>query len=169
MWHLNAKDSKINVFNLILLFGAFCYIPCTSTCLLRQCWCCIRSFLVLKKACAYIKFKIIIEIFVKYCISLSLKFTNNFLIILTCVDVTLSPNNAASFCFSDAVAVSDKFSFLVINFANFALSDLGDFLFLLLDKVANLISPWFCTVTDAIASALGHEFSLFFFFFDFLY
>lgn len=79
-------------------------------------------------------------------------------------NVTLAPNSAASFSFSDldvdllaVLLVSDKFNFLSISFANFLLSSLDIFLFFLLDK-SEVISPLvdiLCFFLDTIMSVEG--------------
>lgn len=79
-------------------------------------------------------------------------------------NVTLAPNSAASFSFSDldvdllaVLLVSDKFNFLSISFANFLLSSLVIFLFFLLDK-SEVISPLvdiLCFFLDTIMSVEG--------------
>lgn len=76
-------------------------------------------------------------------------------------NVTLAPNSAASFSFSDldddllaVFVVSDKFNFLSISFANFLLSSLDSFLFFLLDKseVISSLVDIFCFFLDTIMS-----------------
>lgn len=79
-------------------------------------------------------------------------------------NVTLAPNSAASFSFSDldvdllaVLLVSDKFNFLSISFTNFLLSSLDVFLFFLLDK-SDVISLWvdiLCFFLDTIMSVEG--------------
>lgn len=75
-------------------------------------------------------------------------------------NVTLAPNSAASFSFSDleddllaVIVVSDKFNFFSISFANFLLSSLDSFLFFLLDKsevISSLVD--ICFFLDTIMS-----------------